>query len=99
MYLATVAKISWILKDAGNRELDYEHIGRPLLSDAMVELNLIDTQGGGIKRMFETQRQSSFPLPDYDLSDPSQVSVTVSGRILDERSSCARHSLRWLGGT
>ena len=35
-----------------------------MLVDAMVELNLIDTQGGGIKRMFETQRRRSFPLPD-----------------------------------
>ena len=26
-----VAKVSWILKDAGNRELDYEHIGPPFL--------------------------------------------------------------------
>lgn len=51
----------------------------------MVELNLIDTQGGGIKRMFETQRRRSFPLPDYDLSAPGQVAVSLSGRILDER--------------
>lgn len=175
-----VAKISWILKDAENRELDYEHIGppfllagdrllkrirnltvralpsgtlfpkeidqydawvvrealhnavahqdyrrhgrivvvefpdrllvhnvgdflpgdvetvirqdappanyrNPFLADAMVELNLIDTQGGGIKRMFETQRRRSFPLPDYDLAKPSEVTVTVTGRILDER--------------
>jgi ATP-dependent DNA helicase RecG len=175
-----VARISWILKDADNRELDYEHIGppfllagdhllqrirnlivralpsgtlfpqeiaqydpwvirealhnaiahqdyrrhgrivvvefpdrvivtnvgdflpgdvetvirqdapqalyrNPFLADAMVELNLIDTQGGGIKRMFETQRRRSFPLPDYDFSDPGQVTVTLSGRILDER--------------
>jgi ATP-dependent DNA helicase RecG len=57
----------------------------PFLADAMVELNLIDTQGGGIKRMFETQRRRWFPLPDYDLSDPGQVSVSVTGRILDER--------------
>lgn len=175
-----VAKISWILKDAGNRELDYEHFGppfllvgdrllkrirnlivralpsgtlfpqeiaqydpwviretlhnavahqdyrrhgritvvefpdrvlvtnvgdflpgdvetvirqdapqalyrNPFLADAMVELNLIDTQGGGIKRMFETQRRRWFPLPDYDLSKTGQVSVNLSGRILDER--------------
>lgn len=175
-----VAKISWILKDAANRELDYEHIGppfllagdrllkrirnlivralpggtlfpqeitqydpwvvrealhnaiahqdyrrqgrivvvefpdhvlvtnvgdflpgdvetvirqdapqalyrNPFLADAMVELNLIDTQGGGIKRMFETQRRRSFPLPDYDLSQPAQVAVSLTGRILDER--------------
>lgn len=176
----TVAKISWVLKDADNRELDYEHFGppfllagdrvqkrirnlivrtlpsgtlfpkeitqydpwvirealhnciahqdyglrgrisvvefpdrvlltnvgdflpgdvetvirqdapqtlyrNPFLADAMVELNLIDTQGGGIKRMFETQRRRSFPLPDYDLAKPGHVSVTICGRILDER--------------
>ncbi len=57
----------------------------PFLADAMVELNLIDTQGGGIKRMFETQRRRSFPLPDYDLSTPGMVSVSLAGRILDER--------------
>ena len=57
----------------------------PFLADAMVELNMIDTQGGGIKRMFETQRRRFFPLPDYDLSDPAKVSVSISGRILDER--------------
>lgn len=57
----------------------------PFLADAMVELNLIDTQGGGIKRMFETQRRRSFPLPDYNLDTPGEVSVEISGRILDER--------------
>jgi len=56
-----------------------------MLADAMVELNLIDTQGGGIKRMFETQRRRSFPLPDYDLSASNRVQVTIPGRILDER--------------
>ena len=57
----------------------------PFLADAMVELNLIDTQGGGIKRMFETQRRRSFPLPDYDLDRPGTVSVSIPGQILDER--------------
>jgi ATP-dependent DNA helicase RecG len=51
----------------------------------MVELNLIDIQGGGIKRMFETQRRRSFPLPDYDLTKPDVVTVSLSGQILDER--------------
>jgi len=57
----------------------------PFLADAMVELNMIDTQGGGIKRMFETQRKRSFPLPDYDLTKQGQVSAIISGQILDER--------------
>ena len=58
----------------------------PFLADAMVELNLIDTQGGGIKRMFETQRRRWFPLPDYDLSRTGPGDGERSrGRILDER--------------
>ena len=48
-------------------------------------MNPIDTQGGGIKRMFETQRRRWFPMPDYDLSDSGRVAVTIPGRILDER--------------
>jgi len=49
----------------------------PFLADAMVELNLIDTQGGGIKRMFEAQRRRSFPLPDYDLTAQGKVAVSM----------------------
>lgn len=55
------------------------------LAEAMVNLNMIDTQGGGIKRMFLTQRRRFFPLPDYDLSQPERVVVSLQGRILDER--------------
>lgn len=57
----------------------------PFLAEAMVNLNMIDTQGGGIKRMFQKQRQRFFPMPDYDLSQPDRVMVTLRGRILDER--------------
>ena len=57
----------------------------PFLSTAMVNLNMIDTQGGGIKKMFETQMRRYFPLPDYDLSQPDRVVVKIRGEILDER--------------
>lgn len=57
----------------------------PFLAEAMVNLNMIDTQGGGIKRMFLAQRRRFFPLPDYDLSVPERVALTIPGRILDER--------------
>lgn len=57
----------------------------PFLAEAMVNLNMIDTQGGGIKRMFQKQRQRFFPMPDYDLSQTERVMVTLRGRILDER--------------
>lgn len=57
----------------------------PVLAEAMVGLNMIDTQGGGIKRMFRTQMQRYFPLPDFDLSEPDRVAVKIQGRILDEQ--------------
>lgn len=56
----------------------------PFLAEAMVNLNMIDTQGGGIKRMFEAQRRRFFPLPDYDLGQSDRVMVHLQGRILDE---------------
>ena len=57
----------------------------PFLAEAMVNLNMIDTQGGGIKRMFMKQRERFFPMPDYDLSQSERVMVKLRGRILDER--------------
>lgn len=57
----------------------------PFLAEAMVNLNMIDTQGGGIKRMFTKQAQRFFPLPDYDLHEANRVALTVRGTILDER--------------
>jgi ATP-dependent DNA helicase RecG len=56
----------------------------PFLAEAMVNLNMIDTQGGGIKRMFEKQKQRFFPMPDYDLGEVERVLVSIPGNILDE---------------
>ncbi|NOT58664.1 MAG: hypothetical protein HOP19_00390 [Acidobacteria bacterium] len=55
-----------------------------LLAQAMINLNMIDTIGSGIKRMFTVQRKRYFPMPDYDLREPERVTVRVYGRILDE---------------
>ncbi len=41
--------------------------------------------GGGIKKMFHIQMKRFFPLPDYDLSDPGRVKVTIRGEIIDEK--------------
>ena len=54
------------------------------LADAMVNLNMIETIGGGIKKMFEMQMRRFFPLPDYDLTQSEKVTVKIKGRIVDE---------------
>jgi ATP-dependent DNA helicase RecG len=56
----------------------------PFLAEAMVNLNMIDTIGSGIKRMFIEQKNRFFPLPDYNLTVPNKVEVTIPGRIWDE---------------
>ncbi len=61
-----------------------ENYRNPFLSAAMVNLNMIDTIGSGIRRMFNEQRKRFFPLPDYDLSDPQRVAVRIIGKVLDE---------------
>ena len=55
----------------------------PFLVEAMKNLGMIETQGGGIRKIFNIQRKRYFPMPDYDLSD-NKVKVTITGKILNE---------------
>lgn len=55
----------------------------PFLVEAMKNLDMIETQGGGIKKMFNFQKQRFFPLPDFDFEE-NKVKVTIIGKILDE---------------
>lgn len=56
----------------------------PFLATAMVNLNMIDTVGSGIRRVFNNQKAKYFPMPDYDLSEYNSVKVTLYGKIIDE---------------
>lgn len=55
----------------------------PFLVQAMVELGMIDTMGYGIHRMHKGQAKRYFPLPDYDLTEPSAVRMTIYGGVVD----------------
>lgn len=54
------------------------------LTTAMVNLNMIDTIGGGIKKMFLLQRKRFFPLPAYRLDKVNEVTVKIIGKVIDE---------------
>ncbi len=54
----------------------------PFLVEAMINLNMIDAIGSGIKRMFIIQRRKFFPLPDYELLQ-DKVKVTITGKVVD----------------
>ncbi len=53
------------------------------LVEAMRNLNMIESEGGGIKKMFINQRVRFFPMPEYDFSE-GKVRVTITGKVIDE---------------
>lgn len=59
-----------------------EQYRNPFLATAMFNLKMVDTAGGGIRKMFNYQRERYFPMPDYDFSQ-GRVKVTLSGKIID----------------
>lgn len=54
----------------------------PFLTNAMANLNMIDTIGSGIKRMYLMQRERFSPMPTYELKE-KEVTVRISGKILN----------------
>jgi ATP-dependent DNA helicase RecG len=59
-----------------------EHYRNKFLANAMYLLKMVDTAGGGIKKIFNYQRDRFFPMPDYDLSE-SKVKVQIIGKVLN----------------
>jgi len=59
-----------------------EYYRNRFLATAMFNLKMVDTAGGGIRRMFIYQKTRYFPLPDYDLEN-KRVKVTIIGKVLD----------------
>lgn len=59
----------------------------PFLQNAMVNLNMIDSQGFGIHDMFENQRSRFLPMPDYDQSTDRHVIMVMPGQVINEEYS------------
>lgn len=59
------------------------HYRNQYLCDVMVNLNMIDTIGSGIKKMYVTQRKRLFPMPDYIINRPESVTVKIYSKVID----------------
>jgi len=57
------------------------------LAEAMVNLGMIDALGYGIHKMFNSQRNRFFPLPDYTKSSFNEVVLEIYGHTIDENYS------------
>lgn len=77
--------VEWMLE----HQSPPEHYRNQWLIDGMIRLRMIEQAGSGIRRMFVTQRDRFFPLPDYtfDLSPQgfSRVELVIQGQILDTK--------------
>ena len=59
----------------------------PTLVKAMVNIKMIDTQGYGIHKMFQSQKERYLPMPDYDQSTADEVVLNLPGTVIDENYS------------
>lgn len=77
--------VEWMLE----HQSPPEHYRNQWLIDGMIRLRMIDQVGSGIRRMFQTQRDRFFPLPDFVLDETEQrqprVEVIISGQVLDAK--------------
>ena len=75
--------VEWMLEN----QSPPERYRNQWLIDGMIRLRMIDQAGSGIRRMYETQRERYFPLPDYDFGEEidgyPRVRLSLSGKILD----------------
>jgi len=75
--------VEWMLE----HQSPPEHYRNQWLIEGMIRLRMIDQVGSGIRRMFETQRERFFPLPDYAFDTSEQghprVEVAIAGQVLD----------------
>lgn len=69
------------------RERTPERYRNSFLVQAMVNLDMIDTMGMGVRRMFLEQRKRYFPLPEYELENSNHVQLIIYGKLIDENYS------------
>lgn len=59
----------------------------PFLMKAMVNLKMIDSQGYGIHNLYVRQKERYLPMPDYDGTDDTHVTMHLPGAVIDENYS------------
>ena len=55
----------------------------PFLVEAMRNVKMVETEGGGIRKLYIQQKNRFFPMPEYDLND-GKVVCKIQGNVLDE---------------
>ena len=74
------------IEDALEHKGPQFHYRNECLCRGMVNFNMIDTVGRGIKKIYTEQRKRFFPMPDYEIDNEHRtVGVTIYGKMIDEK--------------
>lgn len=55
----------------------------PFLVEAMRNVRMVETEGGGIRKLYIQQKKRFFPMPEYDTTAGTVV-CRIQGKVLDE---------------
>lgn len=62
------------------------HYRNECLCNGMVNFNMIDTVGRGIRKIFNEQRKRYFPMPDYEIDEEKrEVAVRLYGNAINQK--------------
>ena len=74
------------IENALNHKGPQFHYRNECLCRGMVNFNMIDTVGRGIKKIYTEQRNRFFPMPDYEIDNEHRtVGVTIYGKMIDDK--------------
>ena len=71
------------IEDVVNKDFPESFYRNPFLVEAMRNVNMVETEGGGIRKLFMQQKKRFFPMPTYTLTD-GMVLCEIRGKVLDE---------------
>ena len=71
------------VEDVVEKDCPESQYRNPFLMEAMCNIGMADTEGGGIKKLFVQQKRRFFPMPSYTLAD-EKVICEIRGKVLDE---------------
>lgn len=71
------------VEDVVEKDCPDSRYRNPFLMEAMCNIGMAETEGGGIRKLFVQQRKRFFPMPIYDLSG-QKVRCEIQGKVLNE---------------
>ena len=71
------------VEDVVEKDCPDSRYRNPFLMEAMCNIGMAETEGGGIRKLFVQQKKRFFPMPIYDLSG-QKVRCEIQGKVLNE---------------